>query len=285
MLFSSGKIRLTIILSLSFLFLFYSGNGICRTPADLDRVIDEYEHSKNPEDQLNLAYRGLDLYAPIPQKSDVDPEDRNALSQMKRLVLTNAMDRAGKDILVTAVGTTGYWVLKQSDRIVNDYPAEDQDRIVRLKRRGCYMEGLSDLDFVIMGPEAAAYQVNLYRILAEGVGNTHLVPEELEKLEISFLTDDQIKDLAPGNRGRNFWNQLLNIEESSPHPEKYITKGGKALYGMEHLYEEGAVALSNKSQVPELFHEYADKAGHHMGNQPVALQGGYQGFNGIVNIE
>ncbi len=246
-------------------FLLFPGNGISRTPADLDRVIDEFEHCNTPEDQLKLAYRGLDLYAPIPQKSDVDPGDRIALSQMKRMVLTNAMDRAGKEVLVTAVGTTGYWVLKQSDRIVNDYPANDQDRIVLLKRKGCYMEGLSDLDFVIMGPEAAAYQVNLYRILAEGVGNTHLVPDELERLEISFLTDNQVKDLAPGPEGRNFWNQLMDLAGSSPHPEKYITKGGKALYGMEHLYEEGAVALSARSQSPELFHDYADKAGYHMG--------------------
>ncbi|MBN1905492.1 MAG: hypothetical protein JW927_10375, partial [Deltaproteobacteria bacterium] len=247
------------------IILLISAHGLCRTPVDLDRVIDEYEHSKNPEDQLKLAYLGLDLYAPLKQKSQVDPDDRIVMSQMKRLVLTNAIDRAGKEILITAVGTTGYWVLERMDRIVNNYPADDQDRIVELKRKGCYMEGLSDLDFVIMGANSAVYKDNLYRIFAEGTGNVHLIPDELEKLEISFITDDQIKDLSSGPKGRKFWDQLMNLEESSPHPEKYITKGGKALYGMEHLYEEGAVALSNKSQIPELFHEYADKTGHHMG--------------------
>ncbi len=253
------------LIFLFIIILLISAHGLCRTPVDLDRIIDEYEHSKNPEDQLKLAYLGLDLYAPITQKSEVDPGDRITLSQMKRLVLTNAIDRAGNDILITAVGTTGYWVLERMDRIVNNYPADDQDRIVQLKRKGCYMEGLSDLDFVIMGPNAAVYKDNLYRIFAEGTGNVHLVPDELDKLEISFITDDQIKNLAPGPKGRKFWDQLMNLEQSSPHPEKYITKGGKALYGMEHLYEEGAVALSNKSQIPELFNEYANKAGHHMG--------------------
>ncbi|MBN2418055.1 MAG: hypothetical protein JXL81_01615, partial [Deltaproteobacteria bacterium] len=198
MLFYLKKTKLTIILFISVLFLLLSQKGICRTPADLDRVIDDFEHTQNSEHKLKLAYLGLDLYAPIPQKSDVDPDDRITLSQMKRIVLTNAMDRAGKDILITAVGTTGYWVLERMDRIVNNYPANDQERIVELKRKGCYMEGLSDLDFVIMGSNSAVYKDNLYRIFAEGAGNVHLIPDELERLEISFITDDQIKDLAPG---------------------------------------------------------------------------------------
>ena len=111
MLFSSGKTNLSIVLCISFLFLFFSKNGICKTPADLDRVIEEFKQSRNSSEQYKLAYRGLDLYAPIPQKSQVDPDDRPALSKMKRIVITDAMNRAGNKILVTAVGTTGYWVL------------------------------------------------------------------------------------------------------------------------------------------------------------------------------
>lgn len=263
--FSSVKKNSAFLILFSIFFLLFSVNGFCRTPADLDRVIDEFNKSQNPDNQLKLSYSGLDLYAPLRQKSQVDPDDRIVLSRMKRLVLTNAMGRAGEDVIVTAVGTTAYWVLERENRVVNDYPADDQERIVQLKRTGCYMEGLSDLDFVIMGPSAAFYQGNIYRIFAEGIGDVHLVPEELENLEISFLTDDQVKDLSPGSDGRNFWDQLMNLENSSPHPEKYINKGGKALYGMEHLYEEGAVAISDKGASPLLFRDYANSAGYHMG--------------------
>ncbi|NLD35444.1 MAG: PASTA domain-containing protein [Desulfatiglans sp.] len=253
------------LLSLFICILLISGHGLCRTPDDLDRVITEFKKISNPDDQLKIAYLGLDIYAAIPQKSEVDPDDRVVLSLMKRIVLKDAMSRAGKNALVTAVGTTGYWVLEQQERIVNDYDARDQERIVELKRKGSYMEGLSDLDFVIMGPDAAVYQGNLFRILSQGIDDVRLIPEELERLEISFITDEQVKDLSPGSGGRNFWNQLMNLEAASPHPEKYITKGGKALYGMEHLFEEGAVAVSNQGNSPGLFREYADKSGHRMG--------------------
>lgn len=259
------RYKLSTVVFLFFFLFSLPASGICRTPTDLAHIIQSFNHSNTPEAQLDLSYSGLNLYAPIANKSSVDPEDRSTLSKMKRLVLTNALVKAGDGVLITGIGSTGNWVAKRPGMIVNDYPADNQEQIVQLKLKGCYMEGLSDLDFVIMGQGAENYQNKIYRIFAEGRGNVHLTPEEMDKLEINFIIDEQIKSLASGSQGRNFWNQLMDLSNSSAHAEKYITKGGKALYGMEHLYEQGAVISVGKSVPSMLFAEYAKANGHRMG--------------------
>ncbi|MEE4254494.1 MAG: hypothetical protein V2I50_10690, partial [Desulfuromusa sp.] len=257
--------KLSTVVFLFFLLFFFPDSGICRTPSDLAHIIQNFNQSNTPEEQLDLSYSGLDLYAPIANKSSVDPEDRTALSKMKRLVLTNAIAKAGGNVLIAGIGSTGNWVASRPGMIVNDYPANNQDAIVQLKLKGCYMEGLSDLDFVVMGQGAGDYQNKIYRIFAEGRGNVHLTPEEMNELEINFITDEQIKSLASGPEGRKFWKQLMDLSNSSAHAEKYITKGGKALYGMNHLYENGAVITRDKQKPAMVFSEYAGKNGHKMG--------------------
>ncbi|MCK4503244.1 MAG: hypothetical protein KAU22_09415, partial [Desulfuromonadales bacterium] len=263
---SSVPASLKYIIIFVFFALFLSpANGNCRTPANLAHTIQNFHQTNNPNAQLDLAYLGLDQYAPITNKSSVDPQDRSVLSKMKRLVLTDAMAKAGNDVLVAGIGSTGNWVAKRPGMIVNDYPADNRDKIVQLKLKGCYMEGLSDLDFVVMGSGAANYKNKIYRTFATGRGEVHLTPAEMDELEINFIPDEQIKNLAPGSKGRNFWNQLMDLSQSSSHAEKYITKGGKALYGMAHLYESGAVVTIRDKTAAIIFSQYAKNNGHKMG--------------------
>ncbi len=233
------------------------------TPPDLDRVVEKFKTTRDPSVKLDLAYKGLDLYAPITKKSTVDPDDRGALSEMKHKVITDLMKRARKDVLVSAIGSTGNWLMRP-EKVKNDYDAGEEVKNAKLKAKGYYMEGLSDLDFVIMGPEARRFSRQAYSILAKGRGNAGLVRDELEKLEISFIVDDQIRSLGGRDR-RTFWRQLLDVRRSAPHPEKYITKGGKALYGVEHLKDRGAAMRPADKPKPTEFKQWASSAGQDLG--------------------
>jgi len=136
------------------------------------------------------------------------------------------------------------------------------------------MEGLSDLDFVVMGPEASKFCRQVYGVLAQGRGKSGLDRDELVRLEISFLVDDQIRSLSGGGR-RGFWRQLLDVRRSSPHPEKYITKGGKALYGVRHLGHRGAAVRPGSNPRPMGFRQWAQQAGQDIG--PFTVQHLYGG--------
>jgi hypothetical protein len=60
---------------------------------------------------------------------------------------------------------------------------------------------------------------------------------------MSLVVDEQIRALSSDSDRRKFWKQMLNLGASSYHPEKYTTKGGKALYCVEHLWERGAAVV------------------------------------------
>ncbi len=233
------------------------------TPSDLDRVVERFKTAQDPSTRLALAYEGLDRYAPIDDKSQVDPDDRGTLSGMKRIVITDLLQRSGHNVLVSAIGSAGSWLLRP-EMVKNDYDAGNEIAIAKLKYRGYYMEGLSDLDFVVMGPEAGKFCKQVYGILAQGQGEAGLDRDELVRLEISFLVDDQIRSLTGGGP-RGFWRQLLDVKRSSPHPEKYITKGGKALYGVQHLGQRGAAVRPGSSPRPMEFQQWAQQAGQDIG--------------------
>jgi hypothetical protein len=138
-----------------------------QTPADLDAVIEKFKTETNPEVRLDLAYEGLDKYAAVEEKSKIDRTDRNALSDMKRTLLLDLMRQATGGALVTAIGSGGMWLVGPS-MIKNDYDERDEDALARYKHKGYYMEGLSDLDLVVMGPEARPFVRQMYETLAAG---------------------------------------------------------------------------------------------------------------------
>ena len=213
-----------------------------QTPADLDAVIEKFKTETNPEVRLDLSYEGLDKYAAVEEKSKIDRTDRNTLSDMKRTLLFELMKSATGGALVTAIGSGGQWLVDPS-MIKNDYDERDEDALTQYKHQGYYMEGLSDLDLVIMGPEARPFVRQMYETLAAGRQGIGLQAKDLESLEMSLVVDEQIRELSSDTDRRRFWKQMLNLGASSYHPEKYITKGGKALYCVEHLWERGAAVV------------------------------------------
>ncbi len=245
--------------------LMLAAAGHAATPGELQNIIARFNASSDSELRMDLAYQGLKLYAPIKQKSSVDPNDREALCRMKRLVVMDAMDQSKMDVLVTAIGTTGHWFLQRKNFIVTDYDADDKDKIADLKYRGCYMEGLSDLDFVIMGRPANAFREKFYQVVENGRNGHAITRDDLEKLEICFILDEQIMEIDSGGDPRRFWMQLMHLEASSYHPEKYITKGGKALYGVEHLYDRGGAFEPGNGSIPLSFKQWANNGGHRIG--------------------
>ena len=227
--------------------------------AQFDRVAD-------PTLRLDLAYVGLDLYAGVEKKSSIAPGQRDSLCAMKRVVIMDLLRRglSSSEAVVTGIGSTGAWLLDPG-RIDNDYDAADQAAIALRKHDGCYMEGLSDLDFVIMGPEAIEVKGRFAEILRQGRMGVDLRPDEVRRLEINFLDDAQIRHLRADGHPRRFWREMLDVEQSSPDAEKYVTRGGKALYCMEHLGERGAVLLGGRDPAPLRFDQWARSAGHTIG--------------------
>ncbi|MBN2269155.1 MAG: toxin-antitoxin system YwqK family antitoxin [Sedimentisphaerales bacterium] len=255
--------------------LVFIGALYAKTPAELDAVIERFKAEPNQVVRLDLSYQGLDLYAPIGRKSEtIDRDDRDSLSEMKRTVIMNLMTGGGSSVLATAIGSGGTWLIDPA-KVKNDYDQTQQDEIARLKHQGFYMEGLSDVDLAIMGAGARAFVNEAYRLLAEGRGSFHLMPNELDQLEMSLLLDEQISNLSSAGDSQRFWNQMLNVRASSPHPEKYITVGGKALYCVEHLWLRGAaIAPGPKPEVMK-FSQWSGSAGHQIGPfTPQYLYGG-----------
>jgi len=107
------------------------------TPPDLDRILERFKTARDPSVRLDLAYEGLDRYAPVKDKSQVDPDDRGALSGMKRVVITDLLRRGGHNVLVSAIGSTGTWLLRP-EMIKNDYDANNEIAIAKLKYQGYY---------------------------------------------------------------------------------------------------------------------------------------------------
>ena len=243
--------------------LFPSGAS-AKTPPDLDAVVERFKVAAEHEQRLDLAFQGLDRYAPIKEKSAVDRTDRDALSEMKRLVVMDLVRKHSAKALVTAIGSGGTWLIEPG-RIKNDYDEKDEDGIARDKHEGYYMEGLSDLDLVIMGPDARTLARRFYDTLSAGRAGADLVPQELDALELNFLVDDQIQDLAGGGDRRKFWKQMMDLSRSAVHPEKYITKGGKALYCVEHLGERGAALEVGGEARPQRFSAWCEGAGQVIG--------------------
>jgi len=213
-----------------------------QTPADLDAVIEKFKTETNPEVRLDLSYEGLDKYAAVEEKSKIDRTDRNTLSDMKRVLLFDLMRQGDDGALVTAIGSGGLWLVDPS-MVKNDYDERDDNAVTEYKHKGYYMEGMSDLDFVIMGPQARAFVSRMCETLATGRKGVGLGEAELEDLEMSLVVDEQIRELSSASDRRKFWKQMLNLRASSYHPQKYITKGGKALYCVEHLWERGAAVV------------------------------------------
>ena len=232
---STGRPGVAPVLCLAVLLFQLTLASQAKTPADLRPIIDRYKQETGAERRLDLAYEALDKYAYVPQKSVLDPPDRTVMSDMKRLAIFDALGGNNYVALVGGIGSTGNWLMKT--RMKDDYTGPE---VPRLKYQGYYMEGLSDLDFAVMGAAAYAFTGELYRVFARGRGDTQLTRGELDKLEISFLSDEQITDVSPGGDGLKFWKQMMDLSRSSYHPEKYLTKGGKALYCVEHLQMRGA---------------------------------------------
>ncbi|TWU31791.1 hypothetical protein [Novipirellula artificiosorum] len=185
------------------------------------------------------------------------PGDGDPLSEMKRLVLFNAMKNNPErgSAIAVGIGSTGKWMRRQQ---ANQYDAANPDSIVDYKLKGLYMEGLSDLDFPVMGERAIAYTQQFKAILKQGgIGD-----DDLERLEISLIVDDQIDNIDADGDPRRFWNQMLDVERSSSHSEKYLTKGGKALYCMEHLIESGSTLIDGEAAGMK---EWAAGQGHELG--------------------
>lgn len=266
-----------IFLFLTIIFLlssYYPSLTFSKTPAELDAVIEKFKTETNLDTKLDLSYQGLDLYDSVPKKSEaIDGEDRTPLCEMKRLIIIDLMRKNKFDALPAMIGTGGTWML--NDRIKNDYDARKDEEVAKYKHQGYYMEGLSDLDFVIMGPQARDFAKQLYTLLAEGRNGVNLDYNELENLEISFLVDDQISDISPQGDRRKFWKQMLDLSRSAPHPEKYITKGGKALYCVEHLWMRGSVLKPGPQPQAMPFKTWSDFVGFDVGPfTPQYLYGG-----------
>lgn len=252
------------VLAALLVLLGLSGVLLARTPQELDVVVEAFKVETDDVLKLDLSYQGLDLYAPVPEKSTIDQDDRGSLSEMKRLVLYDLFEASGGTVLLTAIGSTGSWLM-DPNRIKNDYVAGDDVGVAKLKHQGFYMEGMSDLDFVIMGTESKAYQGGLHRRLGQGRGMTHITTGELAQLEMAFIVDDQIRQLQAGGDKRRFWRQMLNVRASAPHPEKYITIGGKALYCVEHLGVRGAAVIPGAPLRMQRFSQWAAENGHTIG--------------------
>ena len=109
-----------------------------------------------------------------------------------------------------------------------------------------------------MGSHAIAYDKEIKSRLKAGAGGFGLGDDDLERLEISFLVDEQIDEVRALGDRRRFWNLVLDVEHSSYHPEKYLTKGGKALYCLEHLIGSGATVIDGK---PVKMSEWAEASG------------------------
>ncbi len=271
----SKKFRIYLLAIIFLLSYYIPCRSILATPVDLDQVIESFKTSRDLNLKLDLAYKGLDFYAPIKEKSrDIDADDRNSLSEMKRLMLIDLFRQRPKSILMSAIGSTGNWLL-DPNLIKNDYDANVPEQTARFKHKGYYMEGMSDLDFSAMGTGARSYVQSLYEVLAKGRAGHDLTPSELEQLEISFLIDEQIKDISSGGGSRKFWKQMLDLSKSSTHPEKYITKGGKALYCVEHLGVRGAAIIPHKEPKVMPFQSWVNAAGQTIGPfTPQYLYGG-----------
>ena len=237
---------------------------VADTPPQLDRIVETFKVESDDGPRLDLSYQGLDLYAAVPNKSTIDQDDRDSLSEMKRLVLYNVFQSNQDKVLLTAIGSTGAWLMDTA-KIKNDYAAQDEVNLARLKQQGFYMEGMSDLDFVIMGSQSRSCQRRLYRTLGQGRGDVHITQGELTQLEIAFIVDEQVMQLTSQSDSRRLWRQLLNVRASAPHPEKYITVGGKALYMVEHLGERGVVLVPGESLRIERFKQWAAQYGHEIG--------------------
>ena len=261
---STPKTAKHYVLTVCLGLLGLSGMLQARTPRELDLIVEAFKVETDDVKRLDLSYQGLDLYAPVPEKSIVDPEDRNSLSEMKRLVLYDLFETANGTVLLTAIGSTGSWLL-DPNRISNDYVATDEVAVAKLKHEGFYMEGMSDLDFVIMGTGSQGYHGGLQRRLSQGRGTTHITAGELSQLEMAFIVDDQITQLQAGGDTRRFWKQMLNVRASAPHPEKYITIGGKALYCVEHLGGRGAAIIPGTPLRMQRFSQWAAENGHEIG--------------------
>ena len=68
---------------------------------------------------------------------------------------------------------------------------------------------------------------------------------------------------------------MLDLSKSSPHPEKYITKGGKALYCVEHLGVRGAAVIPHEEPKVMPFQSWVNAAGQKIGPfTPQYLYGG-----------
>ena len=248
---------------------------LAKTPADLDAVVERFKIEQNFDVKLDLAYQGLDIYAPLPDKAGtLDRDDRDTLSEMKRLMIISLVKENVGQVLLSAIGSTGGWLI-YPDKIRNDFDASKKEEIAHFKHQGLYMEGLSDLDFATMGLGARQYVQRLHEVLAKGRAGHNITPQELEQLEISFLIDEQIADIGTGGSSRKFWKQMLDLGASSAHPEKYITKGGKALYCVEHLGVRGAALIPDENPKTMPFNTWLRFAGQEIG--PFTLQYLYGG--------
>ena len=266
--------RYPLIVRTCILF-FVPGILLAKTPAGLDAVVERFKVEQRLDVKLDLAYEGLDIYAPLPDKAGtLDRDDRETLSEMKRLVIMSLVKDNTGPVLLSAIGSTGGWLV-YPDRIKNDFDAAQKEEIAHFKHNGFYMEGLSDLDFATMGQGARGYVQRLYEALAKGRGGHNITPQELEQLEISFLVDEQIANISTGGNARKFWKQMLDLGASSAHPEKYITKGGKALYCVEHLGVRGAALLPGENPKTMPFNTWLRYAGQEVG--PFTLQYLYGG--------
>jgi hypothetical protein len=203
---------LPIVLRL--IFFLIPGSLLAKTPADLDAVVERFKVEQRLDVKLDLAYEGLDIYAPLPDKAGtLDRDDRESLSEMKRLVIISLVKENPGQVLLSAIGSTGGWLISPN-RIKNDFDSSQKEKIAYFKHNGFYMEGLSDLDFATMGQGARGYVQRLSEALAKGRRGHNITPQELEQLEISFLVDEQIANISIGGNSRKFWKQMLDLGAS-----------------------------------------------------------------------
>lgn len=120
--------------------LFPSGAS-AKTPPDLDAVVERFKVAAEHEQRLDLAFQGLDRYAPIKEKSAVDRTDRDALSEMKRLVVMDLVRKHSAKALVTAIGSGGTWLIEpgriKAERKNNFYKLALVDVTKRAMIRPC----------------------------------------------------------------------------------------------------------------------------------------------------
>ena len=198
---SHNKYQLIVLVCI---LLFLPGILLAKTPADLDTVVERFKVEQDLKMKLDLAYQGLDIYAPLTDKAGMlDRDDRETLSEMKRLMIVSLVKENTGQVLLSAIGSTGGWLI-YPDRIKNDFDASKKEEIAHYKHNGFYMEGLSDLDFATMGQGARDYVQQLYEMLAKGRNGHNITLQELEQLEISFLVDEQIANISAGGDSRKF---------------------------------------------------------------------------------